>query len=199
MFHTFRCFVVVVLSLLTLNSARAIDLYWDNQSGAMFPFYTEPSFWSTDPALTMPAVAAPLAGDNIFFLFDTSPYSVILSSSDKATNVTASNGDVSFTGPSGNLASSGVVMIDDPLAAGLSDGAIVTLSQANWDNVGDAIVGDAGFGSFILAQLSGPATSGAKTFLSAINWARSALSMSIRCRHNAADRWSQFWQWLLHR
>ena len=146
----FRCFAVVVLSLLTLNSARAIDLYWDNQSGSVFPFYTDASFWSTDSALTTPAGAAPVAGDNVFFLFNTSPYSVILSAGNLATNVTASNGDVTLTGPGGTLSSSGVVTIDDEFAAGLGDGARVTINSANWDNVGDALVGDAGFGSFTL-------------------------------------------------
>ncbi len=144
------CFASIALCLGTINSAHAVDLFWDNQSASVFPFYTDASFWSTDSALTIPAGAAPVAGDNIFFLFDTSPYNVILTAGNLATNVTASNGDVTLTGPGGTLASSGLVTIDDVFATGLGDGARVTLNSANWDNVGDAIVGDAGFGSFSL-------------------------------------------------
>jgi fibronectin-binding autotransporter adhesin len=144
---TVKVLIAVTLMVLVAPPANAADRYWDNNSGSMFPFYTDVTFWSTDPALTMPAPAAPVAGDNIFFLFNAAPYSVILSAGNAAANFTASDGDATFTGPGGTLATSGVATIDDPFAAGLADGALVTLSGPNWTSAGDARIGDVGFGT----------------------------------------------------
>ncbi len=140
--------LLLFLSLFPVSNAAAADRYWDNTSGSMFPFYTDATFWSTDPALTMPAPAAPVAGDNIFFVFNAAPYSVILSAGNLATNFTASDGDVTFTGPGGTLTTSGVATIDDPFAAGLGDGAFVTLNGPNWTSTGNATIGSVGYGAF---------------------------------------------------
>ncbi len=137
----------LLLAGLLAGRASAIDLYWDNDSGSLFPFYTDATFWSTDPALTVPAGAAPTASDNIFFLFDGAPYSVILSANDLATDITATAGTVSFTGPGGELFTSGQVLIDDASATGPGDAVSVTLNTAEIDAAGDAFVGDANFGN----------------------------------------------------
>ncbi len=149
--HTFLALAsLFALILLLADRAVAADLYWDNDGASVFPFFSDASFWSEDPALTVPATTAPTSGDNIFFSFDGSAYQVILSAGGQATNVTASNGDATLTGPSGTLASSGITTIDDAFAASLVDGARFTLNIAEWDNAGDALVGDAGFGTFTI-------------------------------------------------
>ncbi len=87
------------------------------------------------------------AADNALFDADAS-YFVIVAAPSAANNVTFTDGSVTLGG--GSLATGGIVRIDDVLAAALGDGAIVTLNGPNWDNVGDAFVGDQGFGSLTL-------------------------------------------------
>lgn len=140
-----------VLIVLSTASARADDLYWDN-AGSGLPAYSNLEFWSLDAALTMPAPAGPGAADDVFFDVDAT-YSVILGASSQAANLTFSNGDVSLLDVGGStLTNDGTVTIDDAFAVDLAGGARATLTgtTATWDNVGDATVGDTGFGQLTI-------------------------------------------------
>ncbi len=119
--------------------AGAVDRTWIDTSAGL-------NNWN-DAANWNPGDDFAKAADNAIFDVDAS-YFVIVAAPSAANNVSFTDGSVTLGG--GSLATGGVVRIDDVLAAGLVDGAIVTLNGPNWDNVGDAIVGDEGFGSFTL-------------------------------------------------
>jgi T5SS/PEP-CTERM-associated repeat protein len=142
--HSFvrRTYVVLMGTLLiTVLTAQAgaVDRAWIDTSVGL-------NNWN-DATNWNPSDDFAKAADNALFDADAS-YFVIVAAPSAANNVTFTDGSVTLGG--GSLNSGGVVTIDDVLAAGLGDGATVILNGPNWDNVGDAFVGDEGFGSFTL-------------------------------------------------
>ncbi|MEZ6073764.1 MAG: hypothetical protein R3C10_26670 [Pirellulales bacterium] len=124
--------------LLPLLVARgqAADRSWIDTSAGL-------NNWN-DAANWNPSDDFAKVGDNAFFDQD-AVYTAIVQSPSAADNVTFSNGDVTLGG--GTLNIGGVTTIDDAFAAGLGDGAMVTASGLTWDTVGNAVVGDTGFGT----------------------------------------------------
>jgi T5SS/PEP-CTERM-associated repeat protein len=147
-----QCLLVLpaIVGLLTgvVPQALAVDRDWNQATGTTG--YVNADNWSpTGVPSLMENVAF---GPNLVGL----DVNVVLAAPELAVanNVTFTNGNVEFIGFGGvRLDNAGVVTIDDVLASDLASGARVSLNGTGgvvWDSVGDAIVGDAGYGTLTI-------------------------------------------------
>ena len=125
--------------VLIASRASAVDRFWINTGGGLNN-WNDALNWDPNSGFAQ-------AGDNAFFDQD-AIYTVIVQSPSAADNATFSDGSVTLGGGTLNIGST--TTIDDPNATALANGAIVTNSGPVWDNVGNAFVGDAGFGSLTI-------------------------------------------------
>lgn len=127
-------------NLLPVGRASAVDRDWNQLSGAQV--FNSGTNWTPN--------GTPTGADNLTFPLD-GDVDIFLGAPSLGNNITFTDGIVEFINVGGStLNSGGVVTIDDVFAAGLVDGAQVTLNSAAWVNVGDVHVADAGFGSLTL-------------------------------------------------
>ena len=127
------CAFLVVL----VNSAAAVDRTWITGGGLN---WNDADNW--DPNDDFPDLA-----DNAFFDADET-YLTIVQSPSNVANVFFSDGNVSIAG--GTLNVDDITSIDDADAVGPGDAAAVTVDGAIVDAGGDAVVGDAGFGTLTI-------------------------------------------------
>ena len=123
-------------------SSLAVDLEWANTTPGLL-FYDTAGNWN--PAQT------PTNADNVLFNVDISD-PIIMGASSDALNVTFADFDWELTGAAGGTFNSdGLLTIDDPTGTNLSNGtSVVASNNLQWDNLGNIIVGDTGFGSLTL-------------------------------------------------
>ncbi|WP_168205048.1 beta strand repeat-containing protein [Bythopirellula goksoeyrii] len=142
------CTFLLCFGWLTLNTVHAVDREWNQVTGTTG--YISATNWTPN--------GTPSGADNVSF----GPnlvgldVDVVLAAAGLAlaNDMTFTDGHVEFVGFGGvQLDNNGIVTIDDVFADMLSNGAMVTLNGSGgvvWDSVGDAIVGDSGFGTFTL-------------------------------------------------
>jgi len=119
--------------------AAAVDLEWDNLTPGLL-FYDSATNWNP--------VNTPDDADNVLFAADQT-LTIILGAPSNANNFTVTAGDWTFTGGGGtSLDTEGVLRIDD--ASTLTGAAATIAGPSNWHNLGDAIIGDAGLGTFTI-------------------------------------------------
>jgi T5SS/PEP-CTERM-associated repeat protein len=128
--------------LLTPAVTLAVDLEWTNTTPGVL-FYDTGANWT--PAQT------PTLSDNVLFQVNIGD-PIIIGATSQALNVTFADNDWEFTGAAGGtLDSNGVLTIDDQLGTTLLDGTnVVASNNLLWNNAGNIIVGDVGFGSLTL-------------------------------------------------
>lgn len=130
---------LVIVSICLALEARAVDRFWIDTAAGLNNWNDKDNWNPNDDYAKL--------GDDTFFDQD-AIYTVILQAPSAAGNVTFSDGSVTLGGGTLNVGAS--TTIDDTSAAVLGDAAIVTLSGSTWDSVGDAIVGDSGFGNLLI-------------------------------------------------
>ena len=123
--------------------AQAADLEWSQTTGPLF-FYDTAANWA--PSQT------PTLADNVTFAVDVSGNPIIIGASSQAQNVSITDNDWEFTGAAGGvLDSDGVTTIDDPFGTSLASGTnLAVTNNLTWNNAGNILVGDTGYGSLTI-------------------------------------------------
>jgi len=131
-----------VCSGLGAAPAQAADLDWFGTGGLLF--YDTDSNWNP--------VQVPTTADNLTFSIDVAGTPIIIGATSGALNIDVTDNDWEFTGAAGGvLNSDGALTIDDVLGTTLANGTNVVVSNdLTWNNAGDIIVGNIGYGSLTL-------------------------------------------------